>query len=50
MHDIGFIDRNDIACGLFPVQYTDGSLAFTSEPALPNAANTAFLSLVYAGE
>lgn len=46
----GLVDREDITCGLFPVQYTKSKLAFTAEPALPNAANTAFLSLVYAGE
>ena len=46
----GQIDRFDLGCGLFPVQYTKYNLAFTSAPALPNAANTAFLSLVYSGE
>ena len=45
----GYVDRLDTACGLFPVLYTDKNLAFSAAPVLPNMANTAFLSLVYAG-
>ncbi|KAG1680162.1 hypothetical protein FOA52_000275 [Chlamydomonas sp. UWO 241] len=44
----GLVDREDPACGLFPVLYTTNKIAFTTAPTLPNAANTAFLAMVYA--
>jgi hypothetical protein len=43
----GFTDRYDIACGLFPVQYTTRNLAFSSSPALPTSATASFLAMLY---
>ncbi|KAG1680163.1 hypothetical protein FOA52_000276 [Chlamydomonas sp. UWO 241] len=44
----GLVDREDPTCGLFPVMYTTNKMAFTTAPTLPNAANIAFLAMVYA--
>jgi hypothetical protein len=44
----GLTDREDPACGLFPVIYSPRDLPFSSEPSLPHAANTALLALSYA--
>ncbi|GAX85347.1 hypothetical protein CEUSTIGMA_g12764.t1, partial [Chlamydomonas eustigma] len=46
----GYIDRFDVACGLFPVLYTPKNLAFSSAPSLPNSATTAFISLIYSDQ
>jgi hypothetical protein len=41
------VDREDLACGLFPVIYTPGGLAYSSGPTLPNVANVALIALSY---
>eukprot|EP00798_Chlamydomonas_sp_ICE-L_P013807 gene13807-19723_t len=43
----GKVDKEDVACGLFPVLYTPAQLAYSSSPSLPHAANAAFIAMVY---
>ena len=44
----GFIDEEDLDCGLFPVLYTPQGLAFSGAPSAPNAGGVAFLAMLYA--
>lgn len=46
----GLIDREDPSCGLFPVTYTPNEVAWAGKPALPLAANSAFLAMVYSSK
>ncbi|GAX77149.1 hypothetical protein CEUSTIGMA_g4595.t1 [Chlamydomonas eustigma] len=44
----GLTDDEDPNCGMFPVLYTPNKLAFSASPSIPNAANVAFLAMMYA--